>query len=235
MPGSNPPRGREEDNRETREVLKSLEKKNAPWYFDAQLHQRLTRERTPGRAGLVFTKPLPAYAYSLLILVAVGIIGYYALTRPGEVPVTTEGEVIDSTVARDNLPVPVPASEVQSTPTGGSSQEVIEERTPAQRNPSAPSDEVARESDVIDRSPALDKAKPAIITQPQLKIQLPIQDEVKHPLLEEELVLPTQPSGVQPAPSPVFVLDDSMRLEESAIDSLDSLRQKPDSLDKPQE
>ena len=35
MPGSNPPRGKEEDNRKTREALKSLEKKKAPWYFEA--------------------------------------------------------------------------------------------------------------------------------------------------------------------------------------------------------
>ncbi|MCZ6776254.1 MAG: hypothetical protein O7D34_07350 [Ignavibacteria bacterium] len=235
MPGSNPPRGRDENNRKTREALKSLEKKKAPWYFEAQLHQRLARGWTRGRAGLEFTKPLPAYAYSLLILVAVGIIGYYALILPGEVPDTTEGEVIDSTVARDNLPVPVPVPKVQSTPTGGSSQELIEERGHAQRNPSAPSDEGARESAVLDRSPAFDKAKPATISQPQLKIQLPIQDEVKRPLLEEELVLPTRPGDLQPAVSPIYVVDDSMRMKESAIDSLDSLGQKPDSLDKPQE
>lgn len=235
MPGSNSQHERVDDSRKIREALKSLEKKKAPWYFDAQLHQRLTRERTPERAGLVFSKPLPAYAYSLLILIAVGIIGYYALIRPGEVPDTTEKEVIDSTVDRDNLPVPVPVPEVQSTTTRGSSQEVIQEKGPDQRSTSVSSEEVAKESDVIDRSPTPDKAKPAIISQPQLKIELPIQDEVKQPLLEEELVLPPRPGDLQPADSPIFVTVDSMRLEESAIDSLDSVGHKPDSLNKPQE
>jgi len=68
------------------EALRGLEKLKAPWYFDAQLQQRLNEFRH--RKSLILRRPalLPAYALSVLTLVVAGTIGYYTLIQPGISP-----------------------------------------------------------------------------------------------------------------------------------------------------
>jgi len=235
MSGSNPLQQREEGNRKIREALKSLERKKAPWYFDAELQQRLARERTRRRASLRFAKPLQAYAFSVLVFFALGIIGYYGLFRPAEIPVATPRKIVDSTSVSGNPPAPILVQAEQRAPKAEHSQEPVQGGSARQTSPSPQKPKVTSESKILERSPTVDEALPTTISQPQMKIEYPNQDEVKQPLLEEEHVLPTQPRDVEPVISPTYILGDSMKMERSAIDSLDSLRQKPDSLSKPQE
>jgi hypothetical protein len=235
MSGSNPLQQREEGNRKIREALKSLEKKKAPWYFDAELQQRLAGERTRGRTGLRFAKPLPAYAFSVLVFFALGIIGYYGLFRSAEIPDAAPRKIVDSTSVPANPPVPILVPAEQRAPKAEHSQEPIQGVSARQRSPSPNKPKVTSKSEILERSPAVDEALPATISQPQMKIEYPNQDEVKQPLLEEEHMLPTQPSDVEPVISPTYILDDSIKMERSAIDSLDSLSRKPDSLSEPQE
>jgi len=65
-----------------RKELQNLRKVKAPWYFDAELQQRLAGlgERRSG-AGMFF-RPIPAYAVSIVSILALGIIGYYTILGP---------------------------------------------------------------------------------------------------------------------------------------------------------
>jgi len=76
-----------------RRVLKDLKRWQAPWYFEADLRQRLSGKRPAGSAllkhGSVF-----AYAASAFALVLVGTVVYLALPVPG-----TKGPLSEPPVA----------------------------------------------------------------------------------------------------------------------------------------
>jgi hypothetical protein len=67
--------GSDEEKDQARKHLRGLKKHKAPWYFDAQLQQRLRRNRSAG----FLSRPIPSYALSMLAIIGIGVVSYYTL------------------------------------------------------------------------------------------------------------------------------------------------------------
>lgn len=73
-------------------LLRSLPKKSAPWYFEAQLERKISGERTIQQRSPFLT---PTFATTLLIMFGAGIFGYYSFFQ--NVP-TEEGSILQDTL-----------------------------------------------------------------------------------------------------------------------------------------
>ena len=62
-----------------KQELRNLRKIQAPWYFESRLQQRLRRTDEP-RSWV--TRPVPAFALSMLALALVGAVGYHFYFNP---------------------------------------------------------------------------------------------------------------------------------------------------------
>lgn len=59
-----------------RKELQGLPKREAPWYFESQLQQRIHAERRESPLAGLFAKPLPAYALAIFLLAGGGVLLY---------------------------------------------------------------------------------------------------------------------------------------------------------------
>lgn len=71
-----------QDSERLRKLLRSAKRVQAPWYFEAELQQRLQgknaqRERKEHRSWF----PVPAYAFSAIAVATLSIIGYMTIAR----------------------------------------------------------------------------------------------------------------------------------------------------------
>jgi hypothetical protein len=72
----------DEENHPSRQVLKGLPKRKAPWYFEASLQQRLQDAREQGVKPIADIVPFPAITGAVVLFVALGVTGYFLLTSP---------------------------------------------------------------------------------------------------------------------------------------------------------
>lgn len=147
-----------EEGGKVRKELQDLRKVKVPWYFDAELQRRLA-DSHGGRTGAgFFVRPIPAYALSFVSVVALGIVGYYALLRPsdqGDTTLPASDSIAVGTQDREEerpqrferrlQPILPPTQETSTPPLNQ-----------PQQGPSAPSNDQVIESGVMEKPAALD-------------------------------------------------------------------------------
>lgn len=203
-----------EDHPELRKLLKALPKKTASADFEMRLQRRLNEGKSSTQSETFFGKlfdsfRVPAFAYSLMTLLVVGTISYYAFFRDTGSPRLPEREI---PVLNDRAPEQPSADKVipqEATTTNqtvderakdavkGKSQ-VSTEQLPEQA--SKPEKELlqfrsvpqkSEQANVEMKENLIDEAPRQEVSAPAQEMSAPVQDEVRQ---EEQISLPEKKS-----------------------------------------
>ena len=122
-----------------KQELRNLPRVKAPWYFESDLQMKLRRLRPGAGAPGWLAKPLPAYALSILGVIALAAVGYYVVFIPG--PAVRE----DS--GRPVMEAPVQPPSTSPKPSAEQPENAVSERPPAESRtrrsgPSPPREDV---------------------------------------------------------------------------------------------
>jgi len=230
MSKTHPPHREGEEKHPVRQYLKDLPKVNAPWYFEAKLQQRLQRRSTAGFSGLVgLWRPIPAYAYSVVAVLVLGVVGYYAFlsTDPSqneilETPSPGSNETRESPKPRASSPAPPLTPQVMPPQPEPAIQQIV--ISSGQRGPSVPGTQQVIES------PALDSQMHEIqmhrMTPSDSIVEIMLDESTK----VEATTIHILPSTIPPAPVSVdTVIPDPDTLNKKHEDSAASVKAVADS------
>lgn len=198
--------------------LRSLPKMKAPWFFEAELQRRLREGAGEWSLSRWVARPVPAYAFSMLGIVAVGVFAYlFMIQTPATDQMRKETSVglKDAATSSEQIvqPTPYPVPQTQQElqpainespgrgPSTGSADALIEARIETDRLPTPRS-----RTKVVELAPSQDV-------------------DVR------EGIGPAAPQQMQRSANGLSYRLDSMT-HRAAKDSLDSLKNQLDSLSK---
>ena len=191
-------------------LLRSVPKKSAPWYFEAQLERKISGERNVKQRSPFL---IPTFATTLLVVLGAGIFGYYSFFR------TLSGEEGNS--LQDTLYIPLEKSfESTSPPASAQAKPQVENSTdepPRVSNAQGPagSDPAIPENNGISVSPSFTVEPDAQeIINSARQVQAGFQSEHQGEPTPSQLILPE---------------DDSLRQKsDSSASKSDSTSKHPD-------
>jgi hypothetical protein len=209
-----------------REELRNLRRVKAPWYFEAELQQRLRMaEKRPRRQW----SPIPAYALSTIAVIAIGVIGYYMILLP--LTANQETPKIEG-IGQSETRSPVPPREIQqSTPSAVMSQSEQGGEQPAYGSEEIRSGPSQQQADRIIEAPVMHPTRyDAHIPEYEENIHSPSFELDHQTTTKKDIVVPSLES--EPLQHILHVVPDSA-VRRVVADSTDSLHVQADSVQRP--